>query len=247
MSLSREQILVIGGGEVGYTALKFCKKNNFSVIIIDSNPHCKVRSEVDLFERNHDFDKIKQIPAGKSILFAINESLNELPSILQRFEFEYIIPAIPIHAMAKLTYVYLNQKGIEVKPAPDLIQSIKRRIDPSVIHNYDEKEGIIVASYMPYGQECAPNCCEFMECPVAGIEKSKPLHEILKDASIGVPAKILVSKQITANLGGIPGKSVNELFSFIDLLNDQMIIGTACMCHGIINAIEFTKSKSSDF
>jgi len=247
MSLSREQILVIGGGEVGYTALKFCKKNNFSVIIVDSNPHCKIRSEVDLFERNHDFDKIKQIPAGKSILFTINESLNELPSILQRFEFEYIIPAIPIHAMAKLTYVYLNQKGIEVNPSPNLIQFIKTRIDPSLIHSYNQKEGIIVASFMPHGLECAPNCCEFMDCPVTGIEKPKPLHELLKDACKGFPAKILVSKQITANLGGIPGKSVNELFSFIDLLNDQMIIGTACMCHGIINAIELTKSKSSDF
>ncbi len=92
---------------------------------------------------------------------------------------------------------------------------------------------------MPDGLECAPNCCEFMDCPVTGIEKLKPLHEILKDACTGFPAKILVSEQLQADLGGIPGNSVKELFDFLDLMNKKMIIGTACTCHGIINTIEF--------
>ncbi len=242
MSLSRKQILVIGGGEVGYNALTFCRRNNFAVIIIDSNPHCKVRSEVDLFEMNYDFDKIKQIQAGKSILFVINESLNELLSLLQRFEFAYIIPAIPVHAMAKLTYAYLNQKDIEVRPAPDLIKLIKKRIAPSLIHCYNEQDGIIVASFMPAGQNCSPNCNESMKCPVTGITKPKPLYELFKDACVGFPAKILVSEQLEPNLGGIPGSSVKELFQFLNLLNDQMIIGTSCICHGIINAIELQTS-----
>jgi hypothetical protein len=239
MNPSEGQILIIGGGKVGFNALSFCMKNNFSVIIVDNNLNCRVRSEVDFLVTNHDFDQIKQIQAGKSILFIINESLNELPSLLQRFKFEYIIPAIPIHAMAKLTYVYLKQKGIEVNPSPNLIQLIKARIDPSLIHNYSQKEGILVASFMPHGLECAPNCCELMECPVTGIEKLKPLHEILKDACNGFSAKILVSEQLHANLGGIPGNSVEELFSFLDLMNKQMIVSTACICHGIINAFEF--------
>jgi hypothetical protein len=239
MNPSRGQILIMGGGEVGYNALTFCKKNDFSAIIVDSNPICRVRSEVDFFVINHDFDQIKRIQAGKSILFVINESVNELPSLLQRFKFEYVIPAIPIHAMAKLTYVYLKQKGIDVNPSPNLIQLIKTRIDPNLIHNYDQKEGIIIASFMPHGLECAPNCCESMECPVTGIEKLKPLHEILKDACNGFSAKILVSKQLQADLGGIPGNSVEELFSFLDLMNKQMIVGTACICHGIINALKF--------
>jgi hypothetical protein len=242
MNLSGDRILIIGGGEVGYSALKFCKKNNFSVIIVDSNPHCKVRSEVDVLEMNHDFDKIKQIQADKSILIVINESLNELPSLIQRFEFEYIIPAIPVHAMAKLTYAYLNQKDMEVRPAPDLIKIIKRRIASSLIHCYNEHDGIIVASFMPPGQNCAPNCNESMKCPVTGITKPKPLYELFKDACAGFPAKILVSEQLEPNLGGIPGSSVRELFKFLDLLNDQMIIATSCMCHGIINAIELQTS-----
>ncbi|MFX1465757.1 MAG: hypothetical protein ACFFA5_04730 [Promethearchaeota archaeon] len=236
------KILVIGGGKVGYNALTFCKKNNFSVIIVDSNPHCKVRSEVDLIEINHDFDNIKEVQAGQSILFVINESLNELPSLIQEFKFEYIIPAIPVHVMAKLTYVYLNQKNIEVKPSPDLIHLIKRRVSPNLIHSYDEKEAIIVASFMPLDQKCSPNCCEFMECPVTGIQKSKPLHGIFNDACKGFPAKILVSEQLEPNLGGIPGHSTKELFNFLDLLNEKMIIGTACVCHGIINAIELQTS-----
>jgi hypothetical protein len=141
--------------------------------------------------------------------------------------------------MGKLTDVYLKQKGIEVNPSPNLIQLIKRRIDPSLIHNYSQKEGILVASFMPHGLECAPNCCELMECPVTRIKKLKPLHEILNDACSGFSAKILVSEQLHANLGGIPGNSVKELFNFLDLMNRKMIVGTACICHGIINAFEF--------
>jgi len=233
--------LVIGGGDVGYKALTFCQKNDYPVLIVDSNPNCRVRSKVDLLEKNHNFNRIDQVQTNVSMLFVINRKLDELPSLLRRFDFKYIIPAIPVHVMAKLAYAY--QKGIEARPSTKLIKLIKEEIDSSLIHCFKESEGIIVASFMPLGQTCAPNCTESMKCPVTGIEKRKSLYELFKDACsrVGIPAKIFVSEQLEPNLGGIQGDSARQLFSFLDLLNEQIIIGTSCICHGIINAIQTRK------
>jgi hypothetical protein len=235
-----DRILVIGGGEVGDKALRFCQKNDYSVLIVDSDSNCQVSSKVDIAEINHNLDRIKQVQTNKSMLFLINRNLDDLPSILQRFNFKYIIPAIPVHVMAKLSYAYLNQKGIEVRPSAKLIRLIKEEIDSNLIHCYKESEGIIVASFMPLNQECASNCAEFMKCPVTGIEKRKSLHELFKNAcsKVGIPAKIFVSEQLEHNLGGIQGDSVKELFNFLDSSNEQITIGTSCICHGIINAIQ---------
>ncbi|NHI94332.1 MAG: hypothetical protein EAX96_17705 [Candidatus Lokiarchaeota archaeon] len=236
MNEKDRKILIVGGGKVGSHALQYCRDNNFAAIVVDENIDCYVRPEVDFIENNDIFKVIRDIEKGESALVIIN--LKELINIIDTFVFDYIIPAIPVHLLGKLTIDFFLNKNIKIKPSMDLIQKIQPNLDPTIICSNNDEEGIIVASYMPAGIKCAPNCIENIICPITKIEKPKPLFEIFQDACMDFPSKILQSKQLIPNLGGFPTESIKEFLDFLYSVNNNFLIGTSCMCHGIINAFE---------
>ncbi|MHA1751010.1 MAG: hypothetical protein ACTSYZ_01450 [Candidatus Helarchaeota archaeon] len=235
MPFSKKRILIIGGGKVGLDALNFCIENDIIPFIIDKNPDCLVNSKVKLFkiEGTLDFEKEK----FDKPLF-LQTKLDKIPNLLQKYKFEYIIPAIPVHIMAKLGIIYLENKNIKIKPAPDLIEIIKNKIPPFLIHSYDKKSGILILSFMPKGEFCIPGCTEHIKCPKTGIIKEKPLYQILEDLTVNFQSIILRSEQLSPNLGGISKHSIKKFLDFINSIDTEFIIGTACMCHGVVNAFE---------
>ncbi len=241
MNHTQRKILIVGGGRVGQRALDFCKENNFIAVIVDDKPDCLVRKYVDIIEVGDNFEVITKLQGNKAILFVTE--LSEIPRLLQSYDFEYTIPAVPIHLMGKLCYDYLRAKKFQVKPAANVIRLISKRIDQSLIINYSEKDGIIIASFMPKNQNCAQNCVEYLRCPVTKIQKPKPLYEIFQDACQDFPSMIFISEQLKPNLGGIPKKSMDKFLHFLDSINQQVIIGTSCMCHGVLNAFKIEISE----
>ena len=239
MSISSKIILIIGGGKVGLDALNFCEKNNYIAIIMDNNPNCLVRPKVEIIESKDYLQIINNIQEIKSALFIMK--LDKVINLIKYINFEYLIPAVPIHLMAKLSMDYLSQKNLKIHPSSDIIQIVKKKIDKKLIYNYNKEKGIIVASFMPIGQTCAPNCIEPIKCPVTGIIKQKPLFEKFNELSKEKEFSSihLISEQLEPNLGGISRKAIINLFKFLDNVNQHFIISTACKCHGIINSFEF--------
>ena len=234
-----DKVLIIGGGKVGLTALQYCRENNYAAIVIDENKDCLVRSEADIIEFENFFKIIQDIKPGQTAFVVMK--LNKLISVVNTFVFDYIIPAIPYHLLGKLTNDFFMNKNIEIHPSIDVIKKIRAKIDPNIIYNYDNLQGIIIASFMPTGITCAPNCIEYLKCPITKIEKPKPLYEIFMNAGEGISSYIMISEQLKPNLGGFPARSIKDFLDFLYSVKDQFIIGTACMCHGIINAFEIRK------
>jgi hypothetical protein len=231
MNKSNTKILIVGGGKVGLDALNYCKENNFTAIILDNDPKCLVHSEVDEIHSNSFIKGVNEIKNG-SILFLME--LNELPDILRNINFDYIIPAVPIHLMAKVAQIFLEKNNRVIFSGQNL-HVIKERLNKSIILNSDQKKGILIASFMPKGQICSSNCEEYLICPITGIEKEKPLYEIFRDITRDFNAIILRSRQLKPNLGGFSGKDIKRFFKFLEIVDNEFIIGTACMCHGVIN------------
>lgn len=239
MKVYTRKILIIGGGRVGLSALHYCKNNNFAAIVIDENKDCLVSSKVDIIQTDNYFKIIKDIEEKQSVLMVMK--LNELISIVDTFVFDYIIPAIPIHVLGQLTIDFFLNKNVQINPSVTLIEKIHQKLDPNVICNYNASQGIIVASFMPSGNKCAPNCIEHLTCPITRIEKPKPLYEVFKDSSQGFYSFFMISEQLKPNLGGFSSDSIRDFLKMLYSVKDQFIIGTACMCHGIINAFEIKK------
>ena len=236
MNIYTTKILIIGGGQVGLRALQYSKNKNFAAIVIDENKDCLASSKVDFIETENFFKIIKDIGENQSALMVMK--LKELISIVDTFAFDYIIPAIPIHILGQLTVNFFLNKNLQINPSIDLIEKIHQKLDPKIICNYNTNQGIIVASFMPLENKCAPNCMEYLKCPITKIKKPKPLYDIFKDISQGFFSYIMISEQLVPNLGGFSALSMKNYLDFLYSVKDQFIIGTSCMCHGVLNAFE---------
>ncbi|MHA1271430.1 MAG: hypothetical protein ACTSPY_16675 [Candidatus Helarchaeota archaeon] len=237
MNFKSKRILIIGGGKVGIEALNFCRKNNLIPYFVDNNPECIVHGVVDQIITN--LNDINDFQFDKSVLFVID--LKYLPKLINAINFDYLIPAIPIHVIGKLVIDYFLTKNIRIKPSKELIHLVYKKIDKILVYKYDETMGIIISSYMPPDQICKPNCIEYLVCPITKIRKEKPLYEYLKEITINYQSMIIISEQLKPSLGGISITSIKGLFKYLNSITGKFIIGTSCKCHGIINAFEFIK------
>ncbi|MHA1229797.1 MAG: hypothetical protein ACTSPQ_04045 [Candidatus Helarchaeota archaeon] len=232
-------ILIVGGGKVGIYALEYCKKEKYNAIIIDNDSNCLASKYVESIYYFNEINDYNELFGYKNILLIMN--ISDLSKILLNLDFEYVVPAIPIHLMAVLALEYLKAKNVNIKPSSYLIKQIRKKIAPELIISFNESDGILISSFMPKEEQCLPNCTEHLKCPKTGIVKPKPLYDIFKDITDDLASLILISEQLKPNLGGFSRNSIRKFYEFLNSIENDFIIGTACMCHGILNAFELRK------
>jgi hypothetical protein len=235
---------VMGGGKFGSHALKYLKDNGAKVLVVDIDSNCEAVSNVDIIGK--DLNIIKNLLPGKSA-FLKGDAIEFLASILETIIPEFIVTAIPGNALARVITVWLAKRKIELMPYSNIVQKVLRNIAPSLVLFFDEPQGIIVVSYMPYNMKCKENCMPPENvCALTGRPKFASVSKILEFSVFEATtiSGILISRQLTAGLGAISG---NELFKLLKRLNklhesNTLAIGVACNCHGILNIYNVTKS-----
>ena len=236
INLKGKYILIVGGGNAGLRAFKYCKKKKAKILIVDPDRNCILRHHTEYFLEPNEISEIDSIvTSSESVL--IQGGIGTAFRLLDQFRFILIFPTVPLHLSATFAVHYLTKLGKKIYPDKDIFPKILEKIPSNLIFNIDHKKAIATLSYMPEGLECKEKCSSPIVCPVTGIEKSAPLFEIINSAILDLDGIVLESLQMEPGLGAIEGHSIYELFEFVKNKN-QFIIATASRCHGIINALK---------
>ncbi len=220
--------LVFGGGKYGLGAVEYLISRNRNFIIIDVDPKCLVAKNYELKRINiRDVEKLKLTETDESKGYFIEGGVFEALKVIELLKPEHIFPTAPIHLSAALI-----QEKFKLDPWFDGIDKVLPGIPSKILVSVGR--GSVVVTYNR-DYECQPNCSAPDRCPVTGILKPAPMYRLLEFAA--PDGFILQSHQLKPGIGALRGDEF-ELLERWAYGKKEVIIGTACRCHGVVTALK---------
>ena len=85
---------------------------------------------------------------------------------------------------------------------------------------------------------CPDDCAEPESCPVTGEARDLPLHRELASVHLaGYEIRVIASRQLAPGVGGYSPRRLLELARDVGTLTGNVLIATACRCHGVIQGL----------
>jgi hypothetical protein len=85
---------------------------------------------------------------------------------------------------------------------------------------------------------CPDDCAEPEVCPVTGESRDLHLHQELASLNLaGYEIRVIPSRQLAPGVGGYPPWRLLELARDMGTLKGNVLIATACSCHGVMNGL----------
>ena len=211
---SQETIWVIGGGKFGQRAIQSLRRTqpDSTIILIDHLTVLDLQSDIDFV-------------CSDGIEWLVEQFVPD--SVVTK-----IIPTIPIHLAAEwLKRKILCEGGfIRSLEIPDeLLYHFPHpiRLSPS-------KSVLSHADFI-----CPENCAEPDKlCSYTLKPRPPSLYNLIETTDCGNFTPIVVrSRQFAPGVGGFFPEDLWNLLARVSLLPDTpLLVGTACKCHGVINA-----------
>jgi hypothetical protein len=225
-------MVCLGGGYFGAKAARLGKECKARTMIIDTNPDCAAREIVEVV-----LTEQEPIEAGQVALI-VGDAMETLFNILGGEVPQWVIPAVPGHALGKLVNSWLTAKGVRVSSGGYLLAEVLDGLPHKLVLSTDEKSGILISSYMTQGLKCKEGCVQRRICPITKIKKPAAMYELL-EYSVAEAIdfyKIFISHQFDG-VGGVPGEVVKKTLDYLASLAPPytLAIGTSCRCHGILS------------
>lgn len=257
----KDYYLVLGGGKIGTDFLQYARKNNFPfVLVIDRDENApasekaqalKTESElVNLLkekasaflqeevigqppqEESKSKEENKEPEVKESEAYFYKMDMHSIPFLLSSGIPEYIIPAVPCHAVAYLLADFLKFPAPAVwtkeshkenfsDTAGPVHELFIRPEDPGLISVFKELEsvfpedviagsypehGMLFFSYAREGEICPDGCPGPRDrCPTFGREKPKTITEYTRELVRTIPGWVFESHQMKPGIGGLKG------------------------------------------
>ncbi|MHA1468406.1 MAG: hypothetical protein ACTSP6_10075 [Promethearchaeota archaeon] len=249
------EVIIAGGGQFGLKAIDFIKEKNLKTVLIDSNPKCFAAEFASKkFDNLEDFNlNLNDLKDGE--IFFLNTDILIVLDLIEELNPTYIIPVVPIHLMASFIISFLLKYSINLTPNNNLTKDFLKNIDPELLLNQMNEEGVVYLSYAKIDEICPDNCSgPISYCPNFKREKPQTVTQYLKSYygtsnSFNIRKKeiseiiiINESYQLMPGLGGLKGNDIRDILKVLrdnmDFLSHQkfdMVIATTCNCHGVIN------------
>jgi hypothetical protein len=85
---------------------------------------------------------------------------------------------------------------------------------------------------------CPDDCAEAEVCPVTGESRDIPLHQELASLHLaGYAIRVIPSRQLAPGVGGYSPRQLLDLARDMGALKGNVLIATACRCHGVIHGL----------
>ena len=85
---------------------------------------------------------------------------------------------------------------------------------------------------------CPDDCAEPEVCPVTGESRDLPLYQELASLHLaGYEIRVIPSMQLAPGVGGYPPWRLLDLARDMGALKGNVLIATACRCHGVIHGL----------
>lgn len=154
--------------------------------------------------------------------------------LVERNHPDWIIPAIPVH----VAYEWLKSKLVKrfiVTPIP-LPNRLKAML-PNPIQSGSAEIYVSNADFI-----CPENCSEPVEiCTYTGQPRPRNLNDHLRDFHCkGFRSIVIYSQQLLPGVGGYTPKSLHRALTELERSPGRILLGTACRCHGVINAFKLS-------
>ncbi len=92
---------------------------------------------------------------------------------------------------------------------------------------------------------CPDDCDEPAVCPVSGESREVPLYaELAGLTQPGLVIKVIASRQLAPGVGGYPPRELLALARELQGLSGEILIATACRCHGVVHGLRRTADGS---
>lgn len=152
-------------------------------------------------------------------------------ALSERVPPDWIIPALPVHLAAEWCLLHLAQRGWNRCRIPESIHPLLPAplVGPS---------GDVYVSHADF--KCPDDCAEPRDLCTVTREKRKPnMFELLADLPVSpfLPA-VIRSHQLGPGIGGYRPSHLTDLLSRIESGPTQILVCTACRCHGVITGME---------
>jgi len=211
----KECIWIFGGGKFGLRAVHMLLQKYVSakLVVVDAQ-------------------KIDGLP--DSVVFVEGDAVEWLvENLLPNTPVTKIVPAVPLHLAAKWLEIKLTQMGIAVKPMA-LRDELLRKL-PNPYRLSTSQAAISYADVL-----CPANCVEpDGYCTSTGEKRDLALYCLLSNLQhSSIEPIIIPSRQFAAGVGGVYPVDLWNLLKRVTVSpRSQLIIGTACKCHGIIDGL----------
>ena len=212
----RGQNLVFGYGTFGHRAVDLLQRSlatDEELVVIDIQP---------------------QVDVPKGVRFVCAEGVDWLAgNLTPAANIRRIIPVLPVHFAAQWLTTMLRQNGWTPLPCPltdDLLAKL-----PNPMRLTDSSA---VTSHATF--RCPPDCIEPDNiCTHTRQPRPTPLYQLLDSLDCRDFTPLTVqSRQFAPGLGGYYPDDLWKLLSRAQrLANHNLLVGTACKCHGIVDGI----------
>ena len=213
-----KSIWIIGAGSFGLRAAKMLEKRCRQVVLIDLNKeNCKNDFSTEWLFVEQD---------GADFLYK-NLSENQSPS--------WIVPAVPIHLAVEWCLLKIGSENIRRISLPD---DISQKLPNPVLG----KNGDMYVSHANF--RCPETCNEPDDyCSITRTSRKSSMFDMLSDFWFP-PFRSLVirSYQLAPGVGGYRPEQLFCLTEAVATTGGQLMIATACRCHGVVTGLIHNKS-----
>jgi hypothetical protein len=152
---------------------------------------------------------------------------------------EWIIPAIPEHVAFSWLCQQLTREGT-VKPlvAPSVL-------DQQIPNSTRGKGGVLYTSFATF--RCPDDCDEPDDkCTVTGEVREAHLSDVVQTIEVeGYQTFVVRSHQLAPGVGGYRLSVLWRLLEEARSAKKDILVATACRCHGVMNALRFNRRRQS--
>lgn len=216
-STQKEIIWILGGGKFGRRATKLLRQvtPDATILMIEKRPALHLPSDIEFI-------------CGDGVEWLYDHFVPDSPVTK-------IIPAIPVHLAADWLKVKLSEEGFVLRSL-----EIPGKLLQQMPHPIQLQPGKVVTSHADF--ICPENCAEpDTLCSYTRQPRPPSLYRLLETMKCGSFIPLIIrSRQFAPGVGGFfPGDLWTLLKRARSLPDTPLLVGTACKCHGVVDAFCF--------
>ncbi|MCP4113367.1 MAG: potassium transporter [Desulfobacteraceae bacterium] len=209
-----EKIWIIGLGHFGLRALRQLSENN--------TDQCFVLADPDKKNLEKGKGPNRTLEQGDGVAFLAHHlKPGNGP--------DWIVPALPVHLAAEWCMLRSEQDRFRRV-------TVRSGLDP-LLPNSVRGPGDIYVSHATF--MCPENCSEPENiCTYTKKSRKRNMFEVLKDIKFGLFESLVIkSCQLGPGVGGYRPGQLFELLNQVEKAKNDMLVSTACRCHGVITGL----------
>lgn len=147
---------------------------------------------------------------------------------------DWLIPMVPVHVALESLLAGPAAADWDIIKVPEEVESIA----PVAMRGSRGEVCLSRAAHV------CPEDCPSPEdyCPVTGESRTPALYEELAALNLpGFRIIVIASRQLAPGVGGYPPAELANLPSKIADMHHDLLIATACRCHGVVNGLRRRK------